>query len=60
MGNPQKLSTFLVARVKKTWEFPKYSIFLVQKMGIPNFFTIFDIKNWEFPILKTIFKIPIF
>ena len=29
-------------------------------MGIPNFFTIFDIKNWEFPFFKTIFRIPIF
>ena len=29
IGKSKKLSTFLVSRVKKTWEFPKYSIFLV-------------------------------
>ena len=60
LGNPPKLSTFLVARVKETWEFPKYSIVFGTKNRNFQFFTIFDIKNWKFPFLKTIFRIPIF
>ena len=30
------------------------------KNGNSQFFTIFDIKNWEFPFFKTIFRISIF
>ena len=29
-------------------------------MGIPNFFTIFDIKNLEFPFLKQFSEFPFF
>ena len=56
IGKSQKTNTFLVARVKKTWEFPKYSIILVQ-----NFFKYFwhkKIGNSHF--FKTIFRIHIF
>ena len=57
----KKLSTFLVARVKKTWEFPKYSIIFSTKNGNSHFFkTIFDIKNWEFPFLKQFLEFPFF
>ena len=50
IGKSQKISTFLVARAKKTWEFPKYSIIFSKKNLNSQFFTIFDIKNWGIPI----------
>ena len=65
LGNQKKLSIFfvvvvVVARVKKTWEFPKYSIIFSTENGNSHFLTFFDIHNWEFPFFKTIFRIPIF
>ena len=58
LGNPEKLSTLLVARVKKTCELPKYSIIYSTKNGNSQFFTIFDIKNWEFPFFKEFLEFP--
>ena len=55
IGKSKKISTFLVARVKKTWEFPKYSIIFITKNGNSNFFTIFGkrFKHFlEFPFFK--------
>ena len=59
LGIPPKISTFLVARLKKTWEFPNFLIILSTKNGNSQFFTVCDIKK-EFPFFKTIFRIPIF
>ena len=55
-----KISTLLVARVKKTWEFPKYLIIFGTKIGIPNFLLFFDIQNWEFHFKKQFVEFPFF
>ena len=60
IGKSQKIKHFFGCKGKKTWEFPKYSITFSTQNGNSQFFTIFDIKNWEFPCFKTIFRIPIF
>ena len=56
----KKLSTFLVARVNKTWEFPKYSIIFSLKNGNSQFFAIFDIKIGNSHFLKQFLEFPFF
>ena len=47
-GNSPK-SLFLVGRVKKTWEFPKFFMVFWYKNGNSQFFTILVTEKWEFP-----------
>ena len=56
IGNSPKIITFLVTRIKKTWEFLKCLIVLGRKKGVPNFlspyleFNFLDkIQAWESP-----------
>ena len=55
-----KIKHFFGCKGKEEWEFPKYLIIFSKKMGIPIFFTIFDIENWEFPFLKQFLEFPFF
>ena len=54
------MQNFFGGKGKEDMEFPKYLIIFSTKNRNSQFFTIFDIKNWEFPFFKTIFRIPIF
>ena len=49
IGKSKKLSTFLGARVKKTWEFPKYSIIFSTKNGNSQIFYYFWRKQLGIP-----------
>ena len=71
MGIPKNLTTFFIGKSQKIKHFfgckgkedmwiHKIFNHFKTKNGNSHFFTTFDIKNWEYPFLKTILRIPIF
>ena len=58
-GKSQKIQHFFGCKGKEDMGIPKnLQPFLEQNMGIPIFFTIFDIKHWEFPFFKQFLEFP--
>ena len=60
IGKSQKIKHIFGCKGKEDMGIPKIFHHFSTKNGNSQFFTIFDIKNWEFPFLKPFLEFPFF